>query len=280
MLTSEGTVLATKIRQKEGIFCFGSVRAHGLVAKARFSSRFYGEGEEITPGRVSQDDEIAQFIAKIERTDRAFQRTLSRAKVRQLKNFYETAITQPPIPGTVLLFTPEKLRFQSVGGTDGIGQLTEPQSKFLIIDGQHRLAALRFYLEERPDDAKTINVPCVIFDGRSEDFATEMFVIINSTPTRINKSHLIDLYERVSWAEPHRKFASRVVGSLYSEGDSPLRYRINRLGGPSAQDKWILQAELVNAPHPRAHPDPRQNQLAGGRRTQGANHYGMVGGFF
>ena len=39
-------------------------------------------------------------------------------------------------------------------------------------------------------------MPCVIFDGKSEDFATEMFVIINSTPTRINKSHLVDLYEK------------------------------------------------------------------------------------
>ncbi len=152
-------MLATQIRQKDGIFYFGSIRAPELLAKVRFISRFYGEGEEIAPARIS------------------------RAKVRQLKNFYETAITQPPIPGTVLLFTPEKLRFQAADGTNGVGQLSEPQSKFLIIDGQHRLAALRFYLEERPDDAKTINVPCVIFDGRSEDFATEMFVIINSTPT-------------------------------------------------------------------------------------------------
>src|SRR5207247_1876335 len=198
---------------------FGSVRAPELLAKVRFISRFYGEGEEIAPARVSHEDEIAQSIAKIERTDRAFQRTLSRAKVRQLKNFYETAITQPPIPGTVLLFTPEKLRFQAADGTNGVGQLSEPQSKFLIIDGQHRLAALRFYLEERPDDAKTINVPCVIFDGRSEDFATEMFVIINSTPTRINKSHLVDLYERVSWAEPHRKFAERVWGEAWGQAN-------------------------------------------------------------
>ena len=271
---------ATQIRQKDGVFYFVSYRAKDLLAKVRFISRFYGENEEISPGRVSHDDDIAQFIARIERNDKAFQRSLSRAKVRQLKNFYETAITQPPIPGTVLLFTPEKLRFQAAGGTDGIGQLTEPQSKFLIIDGQHRLAALRFYLDERPDDAKTINVPCVIFDGRSEDFATEMFVIINSTPTRINKSHLIDLYERVSWAEPHRKFASRLVGSLYSEGDSPLRYRINRLGGRSAQDKWILQAELFNEVHRWVNRDWRKIQLAGGSRTQVPNYYGMVRDFF
>ena len=94
-----------------------------------------------------------------------------------------------------------------------------------------------------------MHVPCVIFDGKSEDFATEMFVIINSTPTRINKSHLIDLYERVSWAAPDRKFAARLVDKLYTEGDSPLRYRINRLGGRSKQVKWILQAELFNELH-------------------------------
>jgi DGQHR domain-containing protein len=69
--------------------------------------------------------------------------------------------------------------------------LQDPEENFLIIDGQHRLAALQFYERTHPDDAKNINVPCVVFDGRSEDFATEMFVIINSTPTRINKSHLL-----------------------------------------------------------------------------------------
>jgi hypothetical protein len=36
-----------------------------------------------------------------------------------------------------------------------------------------------------------------------------MFVIINSTPTRINKSHLVDLYERVSWAAPTRSSPPR-----------------------------------------------------------------------
>src|SRR5205807_1965016 len=114
---------ATQIRQKDGVFYFVSYRAKDLLAKVRFISRFYGDGD------------------------------------------------------------------------GGVGSVSEPSAKFLIIDGQHRLAALQFYLHERPDDAATISVPCIIFDARSEDFATEMFVIINSTPTRINKSHLVDLYE-------------------------------------------------------------------------------------
>jgi hypothetical protein len=73
-----------------------------------------------------------------------------------------------------------------------------------------------------------------------------MFVIINSTHTRINKSHLVDLYERVSWETPEKKFAAKLVNLLYEESDSPLRYRINRLGGRSRQEKWILQSEVFN----------------------------------
>jgi len=243
-------VLATQIRQKDSVFYFCAYPAEDLLDKARFIHRFYAEGSPSLAGEhVEAEDEVATFIAKIESTDAAFQRELSRGKVTAIKNFYETAVSQPPIPGTVLLFTDERLKFDPVKPFTNVGNLQEPRGKYLIIDGQHRLAALHFFMQHRPDDAKTIHVPCVIFDGKSEDFATEMFVIINSTPTRINKSHLIDLYEKVSWAEPDKKFAARVVDHLYREGDSPLRYKINRLGGRSKQEKWILQAELFNELH-------------------------------
>src|SRR6266436_2336988 len=243
-------MIATQIRQKDAIFYFASYGSEQLLTKVRFIRRFYDEGgESIQPEEVPEEDDVAQFIARIERSDKAFQRELSRSKVRAIRNFYETAITQPPIPGTVLLFTPQKLRFQPSQPDTNVGHLSEPDEKYLIIDGQHRLAALQFYERSHPEEAKTIHVPCVIFDGRSDDFATEMFVIINSTPTRINKSHLVDLYERVSWAEPDRRFAARIVERLYSAADSPLRYRINRLGGRSKQEKWILQAELFNEIH-------------------------------
>ena len=76
---------ATQIRQKDGVFYFVSYRAKDLLSKVRFISRFYGDGEEIAPTRIAEDDDIAQFIAKIERNDHAFQRALSRSKVRELK---------------------------------------------------------------------------------------------------------------------------------------------------------------------------------------------------
>src|SRR5580700_805438 len=243
-------MIATQIRQKDALFYFASYPSEKLLQSVRFISRFYDEdGGQIQPEQVEEHDDVALFIAKIEKNDKAFQRELSRAKVRSIRNFYETAISQPPIPGTVLLFTPQKLHFEAWSDGSGIGKLQEPGDKFLIIDGQHRLAALQFYMNTHPDDARNISVPCIIFDGGTEDFATEMFVLINSTPTRINKSHLIDLYERVSWTGPDRRFAANIAEMLYNESDSPLRYRINRLGGRSKKEKWILQAELFNEIH-------------------------------
>jgi DGQHR domain-containing protein len=86
----------------------------------------------------------------------------------------------------------------------------------------------------------------VIFDGKTGDFAAEMFVIINSTQTRINKSHLVDLLDRISRYDDETRLAAGIVRMLYEEASSPLQYKINRLGGRSRQEKWILQAEIFN----------------------------------
>lgn len=272
-------MLATQIRQKDAIFYFVSYPSEDLLDKVRFISRFYAEGETIAPEEVPAEDDVGNFIARVERSDKAFQRQLSKAKVASIRNFYETATGQPPIPGTVLLFTPERLSFRALNENSSVGHLQEPNEKFLMIDGQHRLAALMFYERSHPDEAKSISVPCVVFDGRSDDFATEMFVIINSTPTRINKSHLVDLYERVSWAEPDRRFAARIVEMLYSEGDSPLRYRINRLGGRSKQEKWILQAELFNEIHRWVKLDWSKIQREGTDKPHAERYYRVVRDF-
>src|SRR5947207_9317452 len=145
-------MIATQIRQKDAVFYFAAYPSEDLLTKVRFISRFYDEeGETIKPEEVQEEDDVAQFIARIERSEKAFQRQLSRSKVRAIKNFYETAVTQPPVPGTILLFTSEKLRFEPLGAFENVGDLREPTGKYLIIDGQHRLAALEFYFRERQE---------------------------------------------------------------------------------------------------------------------------------
>ena len=169
--------------------------------------------------------------------------------MRQIRDFFRNETDQPVVPGAVLLFTSEELKFSPIGQYEQMGDLALPRAPFLIIDGQHRLAGLHFYLRE-PDADRRVEVPCVIFDGKAAEFATEMFVIINSTHTRINKSHIVDLYEKIEWGtDPHKKLAARLVRALYDESDSPLRYHVNMLGGRSQRDMWINQAQLFGEVH-------------------------------
>jgi DGQHR domain-containing protein len=271
-------MLATCIRQKDSRFFFVAYPAEDLLRRVRFISRFYGEGDTIQPTPVGKADDVGAFIAQVEKSDHAFQRQLARRKVKAIQDFYAEAVNQPPIPGAVLLFTSEQLHFEPIGTFDSVGNLDEPKESYLIIDGQHRLAALHFYREKFPDEAKNISVPCVIFDGKTEDFATEMFVTINSTPTRINKSHLVDLYERIAHAAPDKKLAAKVCEMLYGESDSPLQYKINRLGGRSQQKKWILQAELFNEIHRWVRADTRRlklNQLTRARDIERVARRGL-----
>src|SRR3989454_1188271 len=238
-------MLATRIRQKDGIFYFVSFKARDILNRVKFTSRFYFEGATIE-AEADADDPIAKFIGSVERSEKAFQGFSSRRKVRDIVNFYDSAEPKPAIPGSILLFSEEVLKFRPLGQYQSVGDLEDPKSGFLIIDGQHRLAGLHFYGARNGSMLDQIEVPCVIFDGKTGDFAAEMFVIINSTQTRINKSHLVDLLDRISRYDDETRLAASLVHKLYEESSSPLQYKINRLGGRSRQEKWILQAELFN----------------------------------
>lgn len=272
-------MLALRMRQKESEFYFVSYPAEDLLRKVHFVTRFYGEAGQTVGGerktRKAPDD-IERFVAAIERSSGAFQRQLNRRKVRQIVDFYRNEARQPVIPGAVLLFTTESLEFQPLGAYERVGDLAEPKADFLIIDGQHRLAGLHFYLQE-PDADRRIEVPCVIFDGKTSDFATEMFVVINSTHTRINRSHLIDLYERIEWGtDREKKFAARLVRALYESGDSPLRYHINMLGGRSTQEMWINQAQLFAEVHRLIKRRAVEPRLRDGRGWNAEKGYGYL----
>jgi hypothetical protein len=66
---------------------------------------------------------------------------------------------------------------------------------------------------------------------------------------------------------------------LYSQSDSPLRYRINRLGGRSKQEKWILQAELFNEIHRWVRLAWAQIQKEGPDKRLAARYYALARDF-
>jgi len=273
-------MLAFRMRQKDAEFYFVSYPAEELLRNVHFVSRFYGGRGEAIGGGASHaghpSDEVERFVHAIERTSGAFQRDINRRKVRQIRDFYRNEAEQPVIPGAVLLFSAETLPFKPMAGYERMGDLGIPRSPFLIIDGQHRLAGLHFYLSE-PDANRHVDVPCVIFDGKTAEFATEMFVVINSTHTRINKSHLIDLYERIEWGtDDLKKYAARQVRRLYEDSDSPLRYHINMLGGRSQRDLWINQAQAFAELYRWVTRKESEPWITDGRGRSEARGYGVV----
>ena len=77
-------MIATRIRQKDAVFYFAAYPSEELLEKVRFISRFYGEEGSIAPDEADANDDVAQFIASVERNEKAFQRQLSRSKVKQI----------------------------------------------------------------------------------------------------------------------------------------------------------------------------------------------------
>jgi DGQHR domain-containing protein len=276
-------MFAQRMRQKESEFYFVSYPAEDLLRKVRFVTRFYGDRGQVIGGeppagkkKRKEPDDVERYVQAIEQNSKSFQRSLNRRKIGQIKDFYRNESRQPVIPGAVLLFTSEKLEFQPLKGMERAGNLIEPRGDFLIIDGQHRLAGLHFYLEE-PDADRRVEVPVVIFDGKTSDFATEMFVVINSTHTRINRSHLIDLYERIEWGtDPEKKYAAGLVRALYENGDSPLQYHINMLGGRSSQEMWINQAQLFGEVRRLVRRKDAEHRFKDGRGWNKDRGYGLI----
>jgi DGQHR domain-containing protein len=232
-------MLALKVMQKDAEMYLVSYPARDLLGRVKFETRAV-EDEKETRG----PDRARVFIDGVVKSDQGFQRKLIHKKVRAISEFVRLCEDQPAIPSTVLLYTPEKLRFRAQGPGVTVGDLSEPEEPFTVVDGQHRLAGLRMHLLAHPEDADSLHVPVAVFDGKSAHFAAEMFVIVNSTHSKIAKSLLVDLMDQVRTANREELVTARVVKRLYLDAASPLRYRINRLGGRSAQDKWILQSQL------------------------------------
>jgi hypothetical protein len=119
-------MLATQIRQKDGTFYFVAYPALDLLERVRFISRFYDEGEKIAAEEVEVTTSSRPTSPRSRSPTRRSSDGLSKTKVGQIRNFYETAVSQPPIPATVLLFTNEKLRFSKIGTFDNVGTSRSP----------------------------------------------------------------------------------------------------------------------------------------------------------
>ena len=73
-------MLATQVRQKDSVFYFVAYPAEDLLGRCASSAASTARARRSRRAAPGKDDEVAAFIARIERTDAAFQRQLSRRR--------------------------------------------------------------------------------------------------------------------------------------------------------------------------------------------------------
>ena len=146
---------------------------------------------------------------RIKQPKKGFQRIVNKGRAKAIAH---TVLDQNrAFPNAIVLATTAKT-FKQLSNC-----LTLPQnSKFLVVDGQHRLYAQEYSHVEG-------TYPCVIHMNRSEAQMAELFLEINATQRRVPSSLRWDLYRLVRDSEDQATvMTSDLVYALATEAESPF----------------------------------------------------------
>jgi DGQHR domain-containing protein len=235
-------ISALEIHQAGTSFYLARFSARDLVRLVAFVQRG-GPDRKRTRARELQDH-VWDALQAVPFEEKSYQREIRASKIQQIKHYYEKIEDELPlIPTPILLAAKQKLVVEP-GRPLVTLQIPQEPGSFGIIDGQHRMLALQVYIAEHPDT--TFDVPVVIFSGESVAHMVELFAVINSTQTRVPRSHIYDLtMERPAHLqEPGLADAYRVVRFLNADAASPLKGKVRMTG--SGSGGWVAQAPLVD----------------------------------
>lgn len=118
-------------------------------------------------------------------------------------------------------------------------EVKESQNTFEIIDGQHRLAGFT------NDNCQGFDLLVVIFIDLLMEDQAYIFSVINLTQTKVNRSHVYDLFDLAETRSPE-KTAHTIAKMLNSEEESPFYQRIKLLGNIPKADGEVLYKPILS----------------------------------
>jgi DGQHR domain-containing protein len=131
-------------------------------------------------------------------TKQGYQRPAQEPRISQLAG--ELRRNRTDLPTAVLLNIRNRNAQDAVGDGQldlGMLQSTTPlTSKFYVVDGQHRVLALKKLLEENFDDWAPFLVPFVCMLGANEDEEMNQFYIVNSTSKSVRTDLALSLLKK------------------------------------------------------------------------------------
>lgn len=206
MADKENTIYfkCLEVRQPIGNFYIGCITHKDLLNIS------YSDIREI------EDDDIAKYLG--------IQRPLSESRVKDLKNYVNTFDATFP---TAIILSISSNNILSFDGN--YMEIKNEPNVAKIIDGQHRIAGLRFY------EGNVFEMNVTIFiDMDLSDQAT-VFSTINLNQTKVNKSLAYDLFELSKTRSPH-KTCHNIVKLLNTTEGSPFYRKIKILGSAPKKD--------------------------------------------
>lgn len=143
-----------------------------------------------------------------------YQRKLNESRVPSLKEYMQ--YSKATFPNGIILNSKYPMQYLN-------GELTieEHADSFFIIDGQHRIEALKYYTGIEP-----FEVCVVIFESIPIDLQTDIFVTVNSEQRKVNPTVKFNLKGNDNVDTPEKMLRTIAI-LLNDEKESPLRNRIS-----------------------------------------------------
>lgn len=130
---------------------------------------------------------------------------------------------------------------------NGILELKDDGNIAKIIDGQHRVFGLEKYARENGifKDELKFELIVTVFIDIDEEYQANIFATINKAQTKVNKSHVYDLYSFSKSRSPQRT-VHNIIKLLNEDEQSPFYRLIKRLGKADFKNETIAQATLAD----------------------------------
>ena len=181
------------------------------------------------------------------------QRELSKNRLAEIAEYVSFSDATFPnsivisIDSTTYNETTDEIEENILSFENGILELRDDGKIAKIIDGQHRVFGLEKYATDKglfKDDLK-FELIITIFIDIDEEYQANIFSTINKAQTKVNKSHVYDLYSFSKTRSPQRT-SHNIVKLLNEEEGSPFFHLIKRLGKADFKNETIAQATLAD----------------------------------
>lgn len=228
-----------KVVQFEKEFIVTKMDAEYLINHVDFEFRFpYKNSEKdiVTANKYinNLENKLDQEIFIKEKSN-GIQRRTDLNRIEEIaKYIYESdkksALFPTPIVLGVNVYEDDKKLVKYDTRTNEL-EFSEENTKFTIIDGQHRLLGIARYAKKYNSEINIIDIPIILFADINLQEATKLFININANQKKVNKSLVFDLYENIN--EPiydKIKNIKTVVQALNENTGSVLNNKIKMLG--------------------------------------------------